>query len=179
MISAQCAGEAASSSPLGLVGVLGAGENLLLQECVDSFEFRLALRQLLFEAHALFVAGPVCSLDFGDSRLMRLSGHFECLGQLRLSRLACGPLLRPFLLRQGLALVLRLDAGLLAQCPGACVNGARDARLPNTLNVRFPGVEGDTLLLSLPDIALSTGSACSSHSHLRNNGRISTAAQYK
>jgi len=61
-----------------------------------------------------------------------------------------------------------LRDSLLAQLEAALddvvVNGSRTLRLPGNLNVSFPGVEGDTLLLSLPDIALSTGSACSSAS---------------
>ena len=44
------------------------------------------------------------------------------------------------------------------------VNGSMTARLPGNLNVSFAGVEADTLLLSMPEIALSTGSACSSAS---------------
>lgn len=58
----------------------------------------------------------------------------------------------------------RLLAQLEAALDGVAVNGSRTRRLPGNLNVSFPGVEGDTLLLSLPDIALSTGSACSSAS---------------
>lgn len=58
----------------------------------------------------------------------------------------------------------RLEQGLLAQCPEAIVNGDPTQRLPNTLNIRFPGMEGESLLLRLDDagIAISTGSACSS-----------------
>ena len=33
-------------------------------------------------------------------------------------------------------------------------------RLPNTLNVRFPGVSGNALLAACPALAASTGSAC-------------------
>ena len=58
----------------------------------------------------------------------------------------------------------RLLAQLEAALDDVAVNGSRTRRLPGNLNVSFPGVEGDTLLLSLPDIALSTGSACSSAS---------------
>jgi cysteine desulfurase len=58
----------------------------------------------------------------------------------------------------------RLLAQLEAALDDVVVNGSRTRRLPGNLNVSFPGVEGDTLLLSLPDIALSTGSACSSAS---------------
>jgi len=42
------------------------------------------------------------------------------------------------------------------------VNGSREHRLPHNLNVSFAGVEAESLLMSLSDIALSTGSACTS-----------------
>ena len=44
--------------------------------------------------------------------------------------------------------------------PGVMLNGHRTLRLPNTLNVRFPRVSGNTLLEGAPAIAASTGSAC-------------------
>jgi cysteine desulfurase len=44
--------------------------------------------------------------------------------------------------------------------PGLVLNGHVSERLPNTLNVRFPGVSGTALLAATPEIAASTGSAC-------------------
>ncbi len=44
--------------------------------------------------------------------------------------------------------------------PGVMLNGHRTLRLPNTLNVRFPRVSGNTILEGAPEIAASTGSAC-------------------
>ena len=58
----------------------------------------------------------------------------------------------------------RLIAQLESALDGAVLNGSRTARLPGNVNMSFAGVEADTLLLSLSDIALSTGSACSSAS---------------
>ncbi|MEE4660810.1 MAG: aminotransferase class V-fold PLP-dependent enzyme [Halieaceae bacterium] len=55
----------------------------------------------------------------------------------------------------------RLWTHLQAQ-GGVHLNGDAPARLPGTLNVAFEGVEGETLLSALPDLALSTGSACTS-----------------
>jgi len=45
---------------------------------------------------------------------------------------------------------------------GVQVNGSMERRLAGNLNVSFDGVEGDALLTTVPDLALSTGSACSS-----------------
>lgn len=44
--------------------------------------------------------------------------------------------------------------------PALTLHGPPEARLPNTLNVRFPGVTGDSVLRGAPEIAASTGSAC-------------------
>ena len=49
---------------------------------------------------------------------------------------------------------------LAAAVPGLVLNGHRDERLPNTLNVRFPRVTGTKVLLGAPEVAASTGSAC-------------------
>lgn len=49
---------------------------------------------------------------------------------------------------------------LRAQIPGLALNGHETLRLPNTLNVRFPGVRGSAVLAAAPGIAASTGSAC-------------------
>jgi cysteine desulfurase len=58
----------------------------------------------------------------------------------------------------------RLEAGVLARVPGTVVNGDRIARVPNTTNISFDGVEAESLLiaLDLDGVAVSTGSACSS-----------------
>jgi cysteine desulfurase len=50
----------------------------------------------------------------------------------------------------------------LKQLPGVQVNGDIDRRLPGNLNVAFAGVDGETLITALDDIAVSTGSACTS-----------------
>ena len=42
------------------------------------------------------------------------------------------------------------------------MNGSMEQRLPGNLNVSFDGVDAETLILSMPEIALSTGSACTS-----------------
>lgn len=56
----------------------------------------------------------------------------------------------------------RLQAALVAGVDGIVINGDPARRLPHNLNVSVPGVDGETLLLSLEDIAVSSGSACRS-----------------
>lgn len=49
---------------------------------------------------------------------------------------------------------------LQAAIPGLRLHGHPTQRLPNTLNVGFPGVSGNTLLGQAPEVAASTGAAC-------------------
>jgi cysteine desulfurase len=60
----------------------------------------------------------------------------------------------------------RLEAGLLATCPDASVNGDRAHRVPNTTNMSFSLIEGEAILYQLSDLGIcaSSGSACSSGS---------------
>ena len=53
-----------------------------------------------------------------------------------------------------------LHGRFTAAIPGLALNGPSDARLPNTLNVSFPGVAGWQLLETAAGVAASTGSAC-------------------
>jgi cysteine desulfurase len=58
----------------------------------------------------------------------------------------------------------RLERGILERVAGTVVNAAGAPRVPNTTNISFEGVEGESIVigLDLEGIAVSTGSACSS-----------------
>jgi len=56
----------------------------------------------------------------------------------------------------------RLEKQLEEGIPSIRVNGDREKRLPNTTNIGFPGVEANTLLSELQEIAASAGAACHS-----------------
>ena len=58
----------------------------------------------------------------------------------------------------------RLLEGLRASCGGVVVNGSMEHRLPHNLHVAFEGVDGESLIIGISDIAVSSGSACSSAS---------------
>lgn len=65
-----------------------------------------------------------------------------------------------------LSLRKRLEDGLMEKVPHVRINGHPDKRLPNTANISFEFVEGESLLLNLDmkGIAASSGSACTSGS---------------
>jgi cysteine desulfurase len=56
----------------------------------------------------------------------------------------------------------RLQEGLEREIEDLVVNGDVENRLPHNLNVSIPYVDGEALLLSLEDVAVSSGSACRS-----------------
>jgi cysteine desulfurase len=69
--------------------------------------------------------------------------------------------------RHLLGLLERLERGIFEAIPDCRLNGHPTRRLPNTLNVTFPGLDGELLLMSLAElgVAVSTGSACHATSH--------------
>lgn len=50
----------------------------------------------------------------------------------------------------------------LSQLDGVSINGDEASGVPHILNVAFAGVDGESLLLSIPQVAVSSGSACNS-----------------
>jgi cysteine desulfurase len=60
----------------------------------------------------------------------------------------------------------QLEALLLTSCPGSRINGGAQKRLPNTCNISFRYLEGESILVLLDQqgICASTGSACTAGS---------------
>ena len=56
----------------------------------------------------------------------------------------------------------RLENRLFESLEGLRVNGSMERRLPHNLSIGFSGVDGESLLMGLDDIAVSSGSACTS-----------------
>ena len=56
----------------------------------------------------------------------------------------------------------KLQAGLFERLDEIYLNGHPTERLPGNLNVSFAYVEGESLLMGINDIAVSSGSACTS-----------------
>jgi cysteine desulfurase len=56
----------------------------------------------------------------------------------------------------------QLKDGLMLQLDGTQINGSMQHRLPNNLNISFANVEGESLMMGINDVAVSSGSACTS-----------------
>jgi cysteine desulfurase len=56
----------------------------------------------------------------------------------------------------------RLKAAITSRLEETYTNGSMAHRLPGNLNLSFAGVEGDALLMGINDVAVSSGSACTS-----------------
>jgi cysteine desulfurase len=58
----------------------------------------------------------------------------------------------------------RLERRIFGELDHVHLNGDREHRLPNNLNVSFAFVEGESLIMGISDVAVSSGSACTSAS---------------
>ncbi len=56
----------------------------------------------------------------------------------------------------------RLKDGLFAKLDELYINGSMTHRLPHNINISFAFVEGESLLMGINDVAVSSGSACTS-----------------
>jgi cysteine desulfurase len=63
-----------------------------------------------------------------------------------------------------LAMRERLRKGIQSRVGDTTVNGSMEHRLPGNLNISFAYVEGEAMLMALKDVAVSSGSACTSAS---------------
>ena len=66
--------------------------------------------------------------------------------------------------KRTLALRERLRKGIAERVSDTYINGSLEHRLPGNLNVSFAYVEGEAMLMALKDVAVSSGSACTSAS---------------
>ena len=58
----------------------------------------------------------------------------------------------------------RLNEGLHKNLDEIYINGSMEHRLPHNLNISFAYVEGESLLMGINEVAVSSGSACTSAS---------------
>jgi cysteine desulfurase len=61
-----------------------------------------------------------------------------------------------------LALRERLKENVFSKLDEVYINGSMTHRLPNNMNISFAFVEGESLLMGINDVAVSSGSACTS-----------------
>jgi cysteine desulfurase len=58
----------------------------------------------------------------------------------------------------------RFYNGIVSQVPEVILNGDREQRIPGNLNLSFAYVEGESMIMAIKDLAVSSGSACTSAS---------------
>ena len=106
-----------------------------------------------------------CQIDGGGHENGIRSGTLNVPGLVGLG--ACAAIARESLPDESARLAGlrdRLLHGLQRDLDGVRVNGSLERRLPHNLHLSFDGIEGEALLMALGDLAVSTGSACSSGS---------------
>jgi cysteine desulfurase len=102
-------------------------------------------------------------LDGGGHESGVRSGTLNTPGIVGLARaleIACGEMVDEG--RRMTALRERLRDAIASGLGGVHENGHPSERLPNTLNLSFEGVDGNALLVGLSEVAVSSGSACTS-----------------
>jgi cysteine desulfurase len=157
---------------------------------------RLQCDLLSFTAHKLYGPKGIGALYFAPGRRASLQPLVFGGGQergLRSGTLAVHQIVGFGLACELAGAALRADAGHcqrlrerlwqgLSAIEGVLLNGHASRRVPGILNVSFTGIEGESLLMGLTELSLSTGSACSSDSDqpsyvLRALGRDTELAQ--
>jgi cysteine desulfurase len=146
---------------------------------------RLGVDLLSFSAHKMYGPKGIGGLYVRRSAALRLAAQIDGGGQERGMRSGTLPI--PLIVGFAAAMELclaeleheplrlaelrqRLWNAIQDQIPGCALNGpAWDQpqaapRLPNNLNVQFPGVDGESLMLEAAEVAVSSGSACTSAS---------------
>ena len=105
-----------------------------------------------------------CQIDGGGHENGLRSGTLNVPGIVGLG--ACAEIAKQVLPEESARLAALRDRLLngLRSALDCRVNGSLERRLPHNLHVSFAGIEGEALLMALGDIAVSTGSACSSGS---------------
>ena len=170
--------------PLAQIAGLAEERNILVHtdatQAVGKLPVNLAelpVDLLSFSGHKLYAPKGVGALfvrqktlliaqqDGGRHERARRSGTLNVPGIVALGQAA--ELARTLMADEKVRLTnLRdsLETGILAQLSDVQVNGSRQHRLPNTTNLAFAHVDGEALLMSLNEIAVSNGSACTAAS---------------
>jgi cysteine desulfurase len=118
-----------------------------------------------------------CQIDGGGHEQGLRSGTLNVPGIVGLGRAAA--ICRAEMAAESVRLASlrdRLLEGLRRELDGVRVNGSLARRLPHNLHVSFDGVEGERLLMALGDLAVSTGSACSSGSQAPSHVLVAIGA---
>ena len=105
----------------------------------------------------------VAQMDGGGHENGMRSGTLNVTGIVGLSK-AC-EIARAEMEEESVRLAVlrdRLKDGIMSQVDECYINGSLEHRLPGNINISFAHIKGETLLMAINDVALSSGSACTS-----------------
>lgn len=71
-----------------------------------------------------------------------------------------------------------LERALVETIRGTSVNGANAPRLPSTTNIRFAGADADLVMLLMPEVSVSSGSACTAASPAPSHVMLAMGLDY-
>ena len=103
----------------------------------------------------------IAQIDGGGHERNLRSGTLNVPGIVGFAK-ACELARKEFMQMNGTISILRTRLEQELCDLGASINGNIKHRLPNTSNLTFPGRKADEIMKALPNIAMATGSACSS-----------------
>ena len=170
--------------PLGAIGALCREAGVLFHTDAAQAVGKIALDVgaadidlLSISGHKLYGPKGIGALYVRRRPRARLAAEIDGGGQER--GLRSGTLAPPLIVGLGTACAIgdgemtdeavrlaglrdRFLAALAAAVPDLVVNGHAERRIAGNLNLAFAGIDGEALLNALPDVAISTGSACTS-----------------
>ncbi|XP_030165557.1 cysteine desulfurase, mitochondrial isoform X2 [Lynx canadensis] len=155
--------EAAIQPDTSLVSVMTVNNEIGVKQPIAEIGQICSSRRVYFHTDAAQAVGKI-PLDVNDMKidLMSISGHKiygpKGVGAIYIRR-------RPRYDHKWISkLAERLTKKIMNSLPDVVMNGDPEHHYPGCINLSFAYVEGESLLMALKDVALSSGSACTSAS---------------
>ncbi|XP_023368029.1 cysteine desulfurase, mitochondrial [Otolemur garnettii] len=163
--------EAAIQPDTGLVSIMTVNNEIGVKQPIAEIGQICSSRKVYFHTDAAQAVGKI-PLDVNDMKidLMSISSHkiygpkARPLTNVPQSHLGLLFVLEDYDHRRISKLSERLIQKIMKSLPDVVMNGDPEQHYPGCINLSFAYVEGESLLMALKDVALSSGSACTSAS---------------
>ncbi|XP_010215003.1 PREDICTED: cysteine desulfurase, mitochondrial [Tinamus guttatus] len=161
--------EAALRPDTSLVSVMTVNNEIGVKQPIREIGEICRAHKIFFHTDAAQAIGKI-PVDVNDMKidLMSISGHKiygpKGVGAIFVRRRDVAQHEMEYDHKRISLLAERLVTKIMSQVPDVVMNGDREHRYPGCINLSFAYVEGESLLMALKDVALSSGSACTSAS---------------